>query len=159
MHTRKGLLLLALLVLVAGGYWVYRLTRPQLSDPEQIKHAIVDAAGALEQHRVQSFMRVIADDYNDGTCNRQELEQQVRGAVLGTDQLRVVPYLRDLQVQGATATATIDADVIVSAYRYGPGPNEPYRSRYTIQTTWRKAPRGWQITCATGWETPSGKGN
>ena len=157
MHTRKGLLVLvlALIVLVGGGYEAYRLTRPALSDPDQIKHAITDATAALEQHRVQSFMRLIANDYNDGTYNRQQLENQVWAGVWQTDQLRVVPYLRDLQVQGTTATATIDADVIVSgkqSYRAA----EPDRGRYTVETTWRKESRGWQIVSAKGWEAAQG---
>jgi hypothetical protein len=156
MGTRKWLLLLALIVLAGGGYLVYRLTRPVLSDTDQIKHAIVDATQSLEQRRVQSFMRIIADDYNDGANTRQDIENDVRDAVLGTDRIRVVPYLRSLAVQGTTAQTVVEADVTADETRPGASSSTPFRGRYTINLTWRKGPRGWQITSATGWEGAQG---
>ena len=152
MRSRTTLMLLAIIVLVAGGYAVYRLTRPPLSDPEQIQKLILTSAGFLEQHRVRSFMAALADDYNDGTYTKQDVENLIRGAVLQAGELRIVPYLPALQVHGTTADVTIEAQVTVGRAAPGGTADEPLTGRYTIQATLRKGPQGWQVTSAKGWE-------
>jgi len=148
----RTLLVLAIVVLGAGGYAVFRMTRPPLDDKTQIQNLILTASRALEQQRVKSFMAVVADDYNDGTYNKQDVENLVRGAVLQSGEIRVVPYLRSLQIQATTATATVEAEVTVGYTRGNPHA-EPGRGRYTVEMALRKGRHGWQVTSARGWES------
>ena len=156
MRARSLLIVLAVLVLAGGGYLVYRRTRPVLSDDKQITAAILGATHALEQQRVQSIMRVIADDYNDGAYSRQDLESTVRAAVLQADRIHIATFLRGMNLSGTTAQTTVDAEVSVAQTRLpgtpGTASGEPAQGRYTVNLEWRKGPHGWQITKATGWE-------
>lgn len=150
---KAKLVLLLLLLLGAGGYALYRRAPPPLRDQQQITNRILTATQALEQHRTKKFMAVIADDYYDGTYNKRDLESLVRSALLSADQIRVVPYLRSLDVQGGEAQAVVEAEVTVGRFQPGPfaGPSES--GRYTVETTWRKGSEGWQVVSARGWQS------
>ena len=154
MPSRTSRVLLVLVLLAAGDYGIYRLTRPPLDDRTQIQNLILKAASSLEQQRVKTFMTVVADDYHDGTYTKAEIETLVRGAVLQSGEIRVVPYLRgDVQVQGTTATATIEAEVTVASRQPAGSPAEPTLARYTIEMALSKGRHGWQVTSARGWES------
>jgi hypothetical protein len=152
MRRRIPLLFLAVIVLAAGGYAIWRLTRPPQSDQQQIRNLILKAARALEQRRVQTFMKLVADDYNDGTHTKRDIESLARGAVLQAGEIRVVPYLRSLEVQGMTATAVVQAEVTVGRDTPGANLGEPAQGRYTVEMVLAKGPHGWQVTSAQGWE-------
>ncbi len=146
------LTLLAVLVLALGAYGVYRLTRPAPDDTTQIRNLVLTAARALEQSRVQRFMALIAEDYYDGTYRKADLVPLVRGAVLQHGELRVIPYVRALQIHGETATAMVEAEVTLGEIRSDRPQAELARGRYTVEVALRKGRRGWQVTSAHGWE-------
>ena len=153
MSSRTSRVLLVLILLAAGGYGIYRFTRPQVDDRTQIEGLIRNAARFLEQQRVKSFMTVLADEYQDGTYSKADLEPLVRGAVLQSGEIRVVPFLRDLAVQGTTATVVLEAEVTVASRQPTGATSEPATERYTIELALAKGRHGWQVTSARGWES------
>lgn len=157
MPARGLLILLAVVVLAAGGYLVYRHTRPPATDQQQIHSLILKAARALEQRRVSTFLTVIADDYNDGTHTKQDLARLARSAVLEAREIRIVPYLRSLEVRDTTATTVIEAEVTLSPTAPGSAFGEAVSERYTVRLTLAKRPRGWQVTSAQGWQGAEGQ--
>ena len=149
----RTLVIIAVIVLGAGGYGVYRLTRPALDDKTQIRNLVLTAARSLEQQRVKSFMAVVADDYSDGTYTKRDIENLVRGAVLQTGEIRIVTKMPSLEIQGTTARATVQAEVVVGRGRPGPGSTEIAQGNYTVEMALRKDRHGWQVTSARGWES------
>jgi len=150
MLRRFGLVFLAPALLGGAAFLYYRHAQPSLSDREQITGRILTAARALEQHRTKKLMSVIADDYHDGTYSKRDLESLVRSALVSADQIRVVPYLRSLDFQGDRAQAVVEAEVTVGRFQPGLTVAPAETARYTVEMTWRKGPRGWQVVSAHG---------
>ncbi len=159
MRARWLLAALAVTLLVGGGYTVYRRTRPPATAQQQIQSLILKAARALEQRRVSAFLTVIADDYNDGTHTKQDLARLARSAVLEADQIRIVPYLRSLQVQDTVAVAIVEAEVTLSPAALRSASGEAVSERYTVRLALAKRPRGWVVTKAQGWQESVGPGD
>ncbi len=157
MRVRWLPVVLAVVVLVGGGYLVYRYTRPPATDRQQIQSLILKAARALEQRRVSTFLTVIADEYNDGAHTKQDLARLARSAVLEADEIRIVPYLRSLELQDTTATAVVEAEVTLSPTAPGPASGEAVSERYTVRLALTKRPRGWQVISAQGWQGAEGQ--
>lgn len=139
---RRWYLLLLILVVVVAAFLSFRLMRPPLSDADQIRGRILAAATACEKHDLTGFLRVISEDYNDGSFNKQRLAVLVRQALLPSRPLRVVPYLKELQVTGVTARTDLLAEVT----------EEGGKHTYSLTAEWRKGRHGWQVVSARGWE-------
>jgi len=145
---RAWLLLLAALVICLAAYLLARSLRPPLSDADQIRGQILAAAAACDQHSLTAFLRVISEDYSDGSFDKQRIAIMVRQAFIPNRPLHVVPYLKDLQVSGETARTDLVAEVT----------QESEKHSYSIQAEWRKGRHGWQVTSARGWEGASDLG-
>jgi hypothetical protein len=138
------LVILGVFILSVAAYVIVRMTRPPLSDEEQIKALILKASRAVEEHRVGTFMSLVSDDYYDGVYFKQDLTNLARAGLRPGRELQVTVFLRSLQVQGQSATTEMDTDIIAR-----PGEETGH---YHIVAEWRKGPRGWQVIRARGWE-------
>lgn len=148
MRTRWIGLLVVLIILGGAGYLAHYLTRPELSDREQIQRRILEGAWAIEERRVSRLMRVVADDYDDGLYTKREIEQLARGGVLQGEEIRVVTYLKSIDLQGNLATTEVEAEVSL-----GPLTNPVATGRYQVTLHWRKGEHGWQAIRGEGWQS------
>jgi hypothetical protein len=149
---RRGLIILALLILGGAAYLGVRLLHPPVSDSQQIVNQILLAAKAASTHQPRTLLSIIADDYNDGVYTKPDLVNLARGGLApGGRDLRVVPYLKSLDLHGKTATTQLEAEITAL-----PGSET---GRYQITVEWRKGPKGWQVIRAHGWEGTQGLGS
>jgi len=132
----------ALVVLLVAISLVYYLQRPELSDEEQIQRLFLEAERAVEAKDASDIMRLIADDYDDGTFVKRDLTRLAIRAFRTSDEIDVVPYLRLLQVQGQEAHAELDVDLLVDSDT----------QRLKLAVDLKKTGRGWQVIRASGWE-------
>ena len=111
----------------------------------------VKGAQAASSHQPQKLLSIIADDYNDGLYTKTDLATLARGGLApGGRDLRVVPFLKSIQLRGKTATTELEAEITAQ-------PNGgTQRLRITVE--WRKGRRGWQVVRAQGWEGAEGMG-
>ncbi|HEY3396865.1 MAG TPA: hypothetical protein VGM19_04315 [Armatimonadota bacterium] len=156
---RKRLWLFAVIVvlLAGGGYFLYQRTRPVLSDQQQIKNVILTAAHAVEQHKTKTVMDQVADDYSDGTYDRQSLETVVRGALAYAGESHISTFIRSLEVQGDRATAQVSVEMTTARPQVDAGglPTSNQGS-YEVQVEFRKTDRGWKVTSTKGLEAAGG---
>ena len=148
--SRRIVILIAAGMLIACGVLlgVY-LNHPRLSDRQQIERVFLSAEKCIESKQLTGLMRLVDDDYNDGSFTKGQLKVLAMEAFRRGDQYNVVPSLGALSIQGNTAHVHLSVDFSTSG-----APQDV--QRLNISADLRKGRHGWQVIKAGGWEGAGG---
>ncbi len=143
--SRRGLTaIVAVLVLAGAVVVIWWLSRPTKSDEQQILEVFAQGERAVEDKNLSGVMRLVSEDYSDGTYNKQELKQIVLRGLRETRTIKVTPALRDLQIAGPTARADLEVDVWRDS-------NEPEPTLHiSMRVELSKQKGKWLVTSAAG---------
>ncbi len=110
-----GIAVLAVVIVV-----VWWLVRPQKTDRQQIVDLLSRTERAIEHKDLGGMMRVVSQDYADGTYSKRELRRMVLAGFREVRTIRITPVLRELEVSGKNARAELDVDVWIDTDRPRP---------------------------------------
>ncbi len=110
--SRRALLftagLVVLAVTIAVLWW---LVSPQKTDRQQIVDLLSRTERAIERKDLGGMMRVVSQDYADGTYSKRELRRTVLAVFREIGTIKITLVLHKLEVSGEDARAEIDVDV------------------------------------------------
>jgi len=141
----------AVLLVIAVALFI-NLRRPPLSDEERVKQLFLDAAYAVNTKNAAALMRLVSDDYNDGTFTKRELRRLAIEGLRSSGRIIVVPSLRSLQIRGGWAHAELEVDVQTEGYDVAP-------QHLSLSVDLARRGRDWKIIRATGWENAALQGD
>lgn len=144
-RSRIGLAGLGVLALVGAGTWF--VSRPRVSDEEQITNMIIEIKRAVETKNAGDVLKYIATDYNDGSYTRREITQLVVAGFRGPEEFRVDVSRPTIRVDGNEAEAQASARFTTGAARDGSGSMD-----LQVVARMKKQRGGWKVVSATGWE-------
>ncbi|HOS92431.1 MAG TPA: hypothetical protein PLD23_20240 [Armatimonadota bacterium] len=150
MTAKRIVIALAVACAAVGAYLI--LTRQQMPEEEKIRRGIEDAAAAFERGRVGSFMRIIADDYEDAyKVTRPMLVDMVREATLGGIANNTVTIeAMDIRLAGDTMA---NVELTVTWVRKNPQGVPIGEATGRITAVMRKGDKGWQVVSSDGYES------
>ncbi len=143
--SRRGLTAIVAIVVLAGGVvGIWWLLRPTKSDEQQILEVFTQGERAVEDKNLTGLMKLISDDYSDGTYNKQALKQVALTGFRQTRTIKVTPALRGLQISGQEARAEFEVDLWLDS-------NEPEPTIHILMRVELSKQKGkWLVTSATG---------
>ncbi|HHX41807.1 MAG TPA: hypothetical protein GX715_17775 [Armatimonadetes bacterium] len=102
--------LVLVVALLAGGLvgWLASPRGAPPAEEEQIRETLELARQAAEARNAGRFMRYISTRYDDGHYQYETLRGMLSFGLREYTQVRVILYVRDIQVKGATATAELE---------------------------------------------------
>lgn len=134
------------IVAVIVGIAIYWLTRPTVSDRQQILDMFLATQDAVERKSVSGVMRHISEDYDDGTYTKRALTRLAVSAFREGEPFNVLTVVRALQIKGNQAVAEVEVKFWV-----GRGPPE-HVQHLTLHVAAEKKRGKWQVTRARGWQ-------
>ena len=144
---RLSIAIAGVAVLAAIGVFGWLVSRPRLSDEEQIVNTIIEIKRAVEAKDAGGVLKHIARDYNDGGYTRQDLTQFVVGGFRNPEQFRVEVQAPDVTISGDEAEARLQA-----VFSWGPQAAEGQRLPLSIVAHLKRTGRTWKVVKAGGWE-------
>ncbi len=141
---RKFLPFLILLVLLAGGVFIWRLTHPKLSDEEQIAANLDAICEAARNRSSRGITDYLAKHFKTGGIGKKDFQNSL---VAGMLQVRVI----DLQVsalstefygQGAESTG----NYVLSLKSEFDSPPQIQKGKFDLK--WQKIDGEWKIVAA-----------
>lgn len=78
------------------------------AEEERIRETLEMARQAVEAHNAGRFMRYVSTRYDDGSYKYETLRSMLSLGLREYGQVRVVLYVRDIQVRGERATAEME---------------------------------------------------
>jgi len=134
-----GLVVLA--VVIVALWW---LVRPQKTDRQQIVDLLGRTERAIEHQDLGGVMRVISEDYADGTYSKRELRRATLAGFREVGTIRITPVLHKLEVSGEDARVELDVDVWIDT-------NQPHPTmRLAMWVELSKQSGRWLVTSVGG---------
>jgi len=150
MTAKRIVIALAVACAAVGAYLL--LMRGQVPEEERIRQGIEDAALAFERGRVGSFMRIIAEDYEDAyKVTRPMLTDMVREVTLGGIANNTVTIeAMDIQLAGESMA---NVQLTVTLVRKNPQGLTIGEATGNITAVMRKRGRDWQVVSSGGYRS------
>lgn len=144
---RLPLAMAGIIVLAGVGIALRWLSRPGLSDEEQITHTIIEIKRAVETKDAGGVLKYIDHDYNDGTYERKDLTQFLVGGFRTPEEFRVEVRPPEVTVSGKEAQARLQV-----LFSWGAIGAEDQRLPLSVVAYLRKTGGTWKVVKAGGWE-------
>jgi hypothetical protein len=153
MHKiRFVVLALGLVLLIAGGFGVWRAMHPPLTAEEQIIANIDDAAASIEQRSTSRLARYLAPEFSWNGTPRADVIRMLAGTFYQYRDVQLQRTIDRVQVDGDTATTNGTYRI---SFRAAPQA-APESQSGTFTLRWRLRDGNWQIVSAQGTELPRG---
>lgn len=138
-----------ILILGGGGYLVWRLTHPPLSDEEQIARLIDRVEQGVEKKSPRMILANIADDYRDPFgFTKRDIYRSALSLLRTEGSLQVVLSDVEIAVNDADADVAVTGEVMLTE---GGEQSQAFRGALTIHL--RERDGKWLVTSATGWQS------
>ena len=145
------------LILAIGGIAAWWISRPRLSDREQIIQVIEAVRNGVERKNPRTVVSHISEDYSDPSgINYKEVRLLALRLLRATEKIKVnILNYEEPQIEGDTARMQLTVQVNVAN-----GEQEITNSGGKISLTLRKEKKEWKVLRAAGWQqqVPGGYG-
>ena len=146
--NRKVLMAVALGVVVVAAAGLWCLSRPRLTDEQQITRNILEIKQAAEARSAGGILRHVSDDYSDGLYTKRDITRLVVSAMRHPEAIEVHVEQPRIEVSGDTARVEVRAMYWVGFRSTAAPPNS-----LELTLDFARTRRGWQIIRAGGWQS------
>lgn len=151
--SKRNRVLVALALLVVA-FAVWRLTRPPLSNEQQIRANMNDLVQGMQKTAPRQMLQYLAPDFKWNNNSRDQMERLVRQVSAGATHVEVTRTGENLQMRGEEATVSGNYTIYYQTLQE-PRDTPPHvlSGQYTV--LWQKRDGDWKIVALQGGEKNS----